>query len=227
MIVAIDGPVGVGKSTVAREVARRLGLLHIDTGAMYRALAWRCLEEDLNPDDPEEMCDLAERTGIRLEPAPAGAKVFCDDLDVSEVIRSPDVTALVSKVSAHPGLRNVVVEQQRAMGASGSVVMEGRDIGTVVFPNAEVKVYLDADLAARTKRRAADYEARGVPWSHDEIQQSIRARDEFDKNRVASPLRIAEDATLLDTTSLTFEQVVSQVVDIIRTKLRQRDSRGA
>ena len=222
MIVAIDGPVGVGKSTVARAVARQLGLLHIDTGAMYRALAWRCLEEDLAAEDPLQMTELARGTQIRLEPSPAGPKVFCNDTDVTDVIRSPEVTSLVSQVSAHPGLREIVVEAQRQMGKTGSVVMEGRDIGTVVFPNADVKLYLEAGLEARVRRRAKDFEAKGTPWSYDEIRQSIIARDEYDKNREFSPLRVAEDAIVLDTTDLDFEAVVAEVVRIIRHHLSEK-----
>jgi cytidylate kinase len=222
MIVAIDGPVGVGKSTVARAVARQLGLLHIDTGAMYRALAWRCLEEDLAADDPGQMADLARRTQISLVPSPAGPKVFCNDHDVTDIIRSPEVTALVSQVSAHAGLREIVVDAQRQMGASGSVVMEGRDIGTVVFPNADVKLYLEAKLEARVRRRAKDFEAKGTPWSYDEIRQSILARDEYDKNREVSPLRVAQDAIVLDTTDLDFDAVVVEVVNLIRHHLSEK-----
>jgi cytidylate kinase len=222
MIVAIDGPVGVGKSTVARAVARRLGLLHIDTGAMYRALAWRCIEEDLNPDDPKQMRDLAERTYIRLEPSPTGPKVFCGAVDVTEVIRTPEVTSIVSKVSAHKGLREVVVEAQRGMGESGSVVMEGRDIGTVVFPHADVKIFLDANLDARVRRRASDYEAKGIPWSFEEIRKSVLARDDRDKNREASPLKVSDDAIVVDTSGLDFEEVVAQVVKIIRNEIRKK-----
>ncbi len=224
MIITIDGPVGVGKSTVARAVACQLGLLHIDTGAMYRALAWRCLEEDLASDDPHQMADLARRTQIRLVPSPAGPKVFCNEIDVTGIIRSPEVTALVSQVSAHAGLREIVVNAQRQMGAAGSVIMEGRDIGTVVFPNADVKLYLDAGLEARVRRRAKDFEAKGIPWSYDEIRQSILARDEYDKNREISPLRVAKDAIVLDTTDLDFDAVVAEVVRIIRQHLSKKKS---
>lgn len=224
MIVAIDGPVGVGKSTVARAVARQLGLLHIDTGAMYRALAWRCLEEDLSADDPSAMTALAQKTTIRLEPSPTGTKVYCNENEVTDVIRSPEVTSLVSRVSAHAGLREIVVSSQRLMGTSGSVVMEGRDIGTVVFPNADVKIYLEASLEARVRRRARDFEAEGTPWSNDEIRQSIIARDEFDKNRKVSPLRVAENALVLDTSDLDFESVVAEVVRIVRQHLSEKKS---
>jgi len=222
MIVAIDGPVGVGKSTVADAVARRLGLLHIDTGAMYRALAWKCLEEDLDPGDEKALSELARRTQIHLEPSPGGPRVFCDGLEVSGLIRTPEINALVSKVSAWPGLRQVVVEYQRLLGRQGSVIMEGRDIGTVVFPQADVKLYLNADLETRVARRAAEDESRGLPWSKDEIRQSILERDEADSHREASPLRIAEDAIELDTSNLPFNEVVDKVVKVIRSRICER-----
>lgn len=224
MIVAIDGPVGVGKSTVARAVAEQMGFLHIDTGAMYRALALRCLEEDLDPDDPQAMGEMAAFTQVRLEPSPRGPKVHLNSHDVTEAIRSPEVTALVSKVSAHPGLREIVVHRQRLMAEHGSVVMEGRDIGTVVFPRADVKIYLDASLDARVRRRAGDYEARGTPWSFEEIRQSVLARDDYDRNREVSPLRVADDALVVDTTDLSFEEVVARIVKIIRDKIREKRS---
>jgi cytidylate kinase len=222
MIVAIDGPVGVGKSTVARAVARQLGILHIDTGAMYRALAFRCLEEDLDPLNEVQMTALAERNTVLLEPSPSGPKVICNGQDVSDEIRLPEVTALVSQVSAHAGLREVVVAAQREMGRLGSVIMEGRDIGTVVFPQADVKIYLDAALEARVKRRARDLEERGIPWSYEETRQSIIARDYYDKNRPVSPLKIAEDAIVVDTTHLEFDEVVAEIVRIIRQLLAMK-----
>ncbi len=189
---------------------------------MYRALALRCLEEDLSPENPNEMADLARRTEVRLVPSPTGPKVFCNNTDVTDAIRSHEVTALVSQVSAHAGLREVVVNTQRQMGALGSVVMEGRDIGTVVFPNADVKLYLEAGLEARVRRRAQDFEAKGIPWSYDEIRQSIIARDEYDKNREVSPLCVAEDAIVLDTTNLEFDAVVAEVVRLIRQHLAEK-----
>ncbi len=222
MIVAIDGPVGVGKSTVARAVAERTGFLHIDTGAMYRALALRCIEDDLDPDDPQAMGEMAAFSQVRLEPSPTGPKVFLESQDVTDTIRSAEVTALVSRVSAHAGLREIVVHRQRLLAEAGSVVMEGRDIGTVVFPRADVKIYLDACLDTRVKRRAGDYEARGTPWSFEEIRKSIVARDDYDKGREVSPLRVAEDALVLDTSELSFEEVVARIVKIIRDKIREK-----
>lgn len=219
MIVAIDGPVGVGKTTVARAVAERLGFVHIDTGAMYRALALRCLEDDLDPDDAVAMGDLAKREPICMELSPEGLRVYIHGEDVSDEIRSPEVTALVSRVSAHAGLREVVVAQQREMGATGNVVMEGRDIGSVVFPQADVKIYLDATLDSRVKRRAGDFETKGIPWSFEEIRQSIVARDEYDRTRKVSPLRVADDALVLDSSDLTFDQVVGRMIEIIRERM--------
>ena len=151
MIVSIDGPVGVGKTSVAKAVAHQLGLLHIDTGAMYRALAWKALEKDLDPGDPKAMTELAEQTRIHLENSPEGPRVYCDGTDVTEEIRSPDVTSIVSQVSAHEGLRHQVVEQQRRLGEQGSVIMEGRDIGSVVFPDADAKFGCFGGSADRAK----------------------------------------------------------------------------
>lgn len=222
MIVSIDGPVGVGKTSVAKAVAKRLGLLHIDTGAMYRALAWKSLEEDLDPDDPKAMTDLAARTLIRLENSPQGFKVYCDRTDVTEEIRSPDVTAVVSQVSAHQGLREQVVNQQRKLGVGGSVIMEGRDIGSVVFPNADVKVYLDASIDARTDRRLKELEAKGVPCSFEEIRQSVEKRDRFDSTREVSPLTIPEGAVVVDTSNLSFDEVVEKIVAMVREGIRRK-----
>jgi cytidylate kinase len=222
MIVAIDGPVGVGKSTVAREVAKRLGLLHIDTGAMYRALAWKCLEEDLDCANPATMTELARRTRVDLEPSPEGPRVFCDGIDVSGPIRSPEVSSLVSEVSTHAGLREVVVNRQREMGDAGSVVMEGRDIGTVVFPQADVKVYLDASVESRVRRRTQDFESKGIPCSHEEVRKNLLHRDHIDSTRETSPLRVAEDASVIDTSDLSFEEVVQAVVDRVRETLAKR-----
>jgi len=222
MIVALDGPVGVGKTSVARSVARRLGLLHIDTGAMYRALAWRCLEEDLDPKDPAAMTGLAERTLVSLEPAPDGPRVFCNMVDVTEAIRAPEVSALVADVSSHPGLRKVVVQMQRSLGRSGSVIMEGTDIGTVVFPNADVKVFLDAGEEARVKRRTSEFESKGIPYSHQEVRDSIVERDKRERRQGKDGPRIAPDALRLDTSELDFEEVVSRVIRLIRRTIRSR-----
>ncbi|MCA9424416.1 MAG: (d)CMP kinase [Candidatus Omnitrophica bacterium] len=222
MIVSIDGPVGVGKTSVAKAVAQHLGLLHIDTGSMYRALAWKCLEQDLDPDDPQAMATLAEETEVLLQNSPEGPKVFCDDHDVTDEIRSPEVTSVVSQVSAHEGLRHHVVEQQRKLGDQGSVIMEGRDIGSVVFPSADVKIYLDGSLEARTNRRLKELESKGVPCSFEEIRQTVEDRDREDMNRRVSPLTIPEGAQVIDTSHLTFSQVVDRIVETVRAAIRTK-----
>lgn len=222
MIVSIDGPVGVGKTSVAKSVAQHLGLLHIDTGAMYRALAWKCLEEDLDPQDPDCMTALAQRTEIHLENSPGNLKVFCDRTDVTEEIRTAEVTSIVSDVSAHEGLRQHVVTQQRKLGEQGSVLMEGRDIGSVVFPNADVKIYLDATVEARTNRRLKELESKGIPCSFEEIRQTVEQRDHLDRTRKISPLTIPEGALVIDTSHLGFDQVVDQIVGIVHDALRRK-----
>ncbi len=222
MIVSIDGPVGVGKTSVAKAVAQKLGLLHIDTGAMYRALAWKCLEEDLDPQNAEEMKDLSTRTEIRLESSPGGLKVFCDHSDVTDEIRSADVTSIVSQVSAHEGLRSHVIDQQREIGVDGNVIMEGRDIGSVVFPNADVKVYLDASLDARTDRRLKEFESKGIPCSFEEVRQTVQQRDQTDRTRPISPLTTPPGSTVIDTSDLNLDQVVEAIVHIVRETIRKR-----
>ena len=218
MIIAIDGPVGVGKSTVARAAAEKLGFLHIDTGAMYRVLAWRCLQDGKPPDDSDAMTELAEQTTIRFENSEKKLRVFCGETEVTEPIRDPEVTAIVSQVSAHPGLRDIVVKHQREMGRAGNVVMEGRDIGTVVFPDAEIKIYLDGDLDIRAQRRAQDFKASGVPYTVDDIKKSIAERDRKDKSRETSPLKVADGATILDTTKLTVDEVVARIVQFAQDR---------
>ncbi len=227
MIVSIDGPVGVGKTSIAKAAGQQLGLLHIDTGAMYRALAWKCLEEDLDPQDPAAMTDLSIRTEVHLENSPKGLKVFCDGTEVTEEIRSAEVTSTVSHVSSHAGLRQHVVSQQRQLGERGSVIMEGRDIGSVVFPDADVKIYLDATVEARTLRRLKELESKGVPCSFEEIRQTVEQRDHLDKTRSNSPLTIPEEATVIDTSQLSFNQVVEKIMETVRASLRKRKKADA
>jgi cytidylate kinase len=233
-IVAIDGPAGAGKSTVARHLAQRFGLLNLETGAMYRAFALKALRVDRDFDDSDALEKLARETEITLEPDRAGSRVLLDGEDVTERIRDSDVTQGASRVSVHPAIRAWLVDLQRAMGRNGGVVMEGRDIGTVVFPDADVKVFLDASPEARSQRR---YEQNlsppnSPPWSGYEqnaadrvapstsersaITLALRERDERDRNRVNSPLRPAPDAIVIDSTTLTLDQVLAQIEDLVR-----------
>ena len=218
LIVAIDGPAGAGKSTVARMVARRLGPLFLDTGAMYRAVTWKALKEGLPLDDEAAMTRLARETTIEFVPGENGDRVLVDGQDVTDAIRTPEVTRHVSEVSAHAGVREVLVERQRELGKEGGVVAEGRDIGTVVFPQAPVKIFLVASPMERARRRAKDLEAKGHTVDLDELAAEIARRDAYDSNRAVSPLKPAPDAVHVDTDNLSVEQVVETILDIARQR---------
>ncbi|HEX2918442.1 MAG TPA: (d)CMP kinase [Edaphobacter sp.] len=235
-IIAIDGPAGAGKSTVAAHLARHFGFLNLETGAMYRALALKAIENDVDFDEEEPLLDLAHYTRIRLEPQIGGNRVLLDETDVSNRVREADVTAAASRVSVHPRLRAWMVEQQRALGCNGGVVMEGRDIGTTVFPDADVKIFLDAAPEVRGDRRyrqvmvprKADQAVRKPASEHltaehtaeqQKILKELKERDERDRNRAESPLRPAADAVIVDSTSLTLAQVLEKAEQIVRDHL--------
>ena len=210
--IAIDGPAASGKSTTARLVAERLGYLHLDTGAMYRAVTLRVLEEKIPLDDMEAIGALAERTLIRLERSATGIRVFVDNRDVTHYIRSEHVTLHVSQISSYENVRRVLVREQRRMAAKGGAVLEGRDIGTVVLPDAELKIFMVAGVAERVRRRQKDLQAIGENVDSGQLENEILERDRRDSTRKASPLRKAEDAVELDTSSLTIDEQVQFVV---------------
>jgi cytidylate kinase len=219
-IVAIDGPAGAGKSTIARHLARHFGLLNLETGAMYRAFALKAIAAGISLEDAAALLALSTSTAIALEPTDEGNRVLLDGADVTDQLREPAVTDGASRVSVHPPIRAWMVRLQQELAASGGVVMEGRDIGTVVFPNADVKIFLDAAPEVRGQRR---YEQIG-PSTVDEHQpeaivRELRARDERDRNRADSPLKPAADAILLDSTHLTLDQVVAQAEAIVHARL--------
>jgi CMP/dCMP kinase len=224
-IVAIDGPAGAGKSTVARHLARRFGLLNLETGAMYRAFALKALRTGLPLNDSAALETLAAETTILLEPSDKENRVLLDGEDVTGLIRNQMVTEAASKVSVLPAIRAWMVHQQQQMGARGGVVMEGRDIGTVVFPQAEVKIFLDAAPEVRGIRR---YEQLGPHPAQqpEEVIRNLRARDERDRNRADSPLKPAQDAILLDSTHLTLEEVVATAEAIVAAKFAQTTVRS-
>jgi len=218
-VIAIDGPAGAGKSTMAAHLARRFGFLNLETGAMYRALALKAIENDLGFEDEAALMDIASRTKIRLEPQLEGNRVLLDGMDVSRRVRDTDVTAAASQVSVHPRLRAWMVEQQRLLGDRGGVVMEGRDIGTVVFPDAEVKIFLDAAPEVRGNRRYRQTmpgEMVPAKVTESSIVQELKERDARDRNRVDSPLRPAEDAVVLDSTSMTLDEVLAAAEQVVR-----------
>jgi cytidylate kinase len=217
-VIAIDGPAGAGKSTLAAHLARKFGFLNLETGAMYRALALKAIENDIAFEDEAALMDLARYTRLALEPQTDGNRVFLDGVDVSRRVRDVDVTEAASKVSVHPALRAWMVTQQRKLGERGGVVMEGRDIGTAVFPDAEVKIFLDAAPEVRGNRR---YRQRGpVPESkvtEESVLKELRERDARDRNRAQSPLRPAEDAVILDSTAMTLDDVLAAAEAIVRS----------
>lgn len=213
LVIAIDGPAASGKSTTARLIAEQLGYLYIDTGAMYRAMTLKVLQRNLNPNQEEEIARLAEDTSIRLERDGGGLKVFLDNQDVTQAIRSQAVTRGVSSVSTIKKVRDVMVREQRRMGASGGIVVEGRDIGTVVFPNADLKVFMVANVEERARRRQKDLRAQGADVPLQQLMDEIIERDWKDSHRDISPLRRADDAVVLDTSSMTIEQQVKFIVE--------------
>ncbi len=211
MIVAIDGPAGAGKSTVARAVAERLGAGYLDTGAMYRAVAYLAVRDGVGVGDGDALAALARRHPPVMQPLPGGVAVVVDGQDISRQIRSADITAAVSEVAAHPGVRDVVTALQRAVLADGSWVLDGRDVGTTVWPGAELKVFLTASVTERARRRCAELAAEGTPESIADVEAAIAERDRRDSTRAASPLRAATDAVHLDTTDLSIAEVVDTI----------------
>jgi cytidylate kinase len=232
-VIAIDGPAGAGKSTLAAHLARRFGFLNLETGAMYRALALKAIECDLDFDEEAPLLALAEDTSIRLEPQAEGNRVLLDGIDVSRRVRDSDVTAAASRVSVHPRLRAWMVDQQRVLGSNGGIVMEGRDIGTAVFPDAEVKIFLDAAPEVRSNRRFRQNVFATAPsqavadTTNDEQQREVqkavleemRERDRRDRTRAESPLRPADDAVVLDSTAMELPEVLARAEEIVLSHL--------
>ena len=217
LIVAIDGPSGAGKSTAGRALAERLGYVFIDTGAMYRALALKALRSGVPLDRGEELAALAART--RIELFEGGRRVALDGEDVSAEIRRPEVSGASSRISTHPEVRRELVARQRDMGRQGGVVLDGRDIGTAVFPEAEAKFYMDAEAGFRAARRREELEAAGAPADLETVEREILARDQLDSTRPDSPLTRAPDAVYLDTTRMGPSQVVDLMMDLVLRKL--------
>jgi cytidylate kinase len=229
LVVAIDGPAGAGKSTASRELARRLGLVHVDTGAMYRALALLAQERGVAPDDGPRLAALADELEIRFGPTPeTGMRVLAAGRDVTDEIRSQQVGDLASRISTHPEVRARLVALQRAAGraAPRGAVLDGRDIGTVVFPDADLKFFLDASPTERARRRLAELAARGIAADPEAVRREIEERDRRDRTRSHSPLRPAEDAEVFDTTRLDAEEVVEKLLERCRERLRHRPGAG-
>ena len=225
-IIAIDGPAGAGKSTVARHLAQHFGLLNLETGAMYRAFALKAILSDTDFDDPAALERLARDTEITVEADRHGNRVYLDGQDVTERIRDSDVTQGASRVSVHPAIRSWMVGLQQELGSEGGVVMEGRDIGTAVFPDADVKVFLDASPEARSQRRYEQNNSANGAGAADAaaVSQELRERDERDRNRANSPLRPAPDAIVIDSTSLRLDEVLARIEELVRPLFASREA---
>jgi len=212
LVIAIDGPSGAGKSTVARGLAERLGYIYIDTGAMYRTIGWKARNEGIDPADEKRMADLCTRTAVTIKRDNNDPRFFADDIDVTGQIRTPEMGMMASAVSRSPAVRARLLTLQRDLGKDGGVVMDGRDIGTVVFPDADVKFFLDASAEERGRRRYLELKAKGMDVDLARITREIRERDAQDSGRALAPLRKADDAVLIDSSSMSIDDVLVRML---------------
>ncbi|PZX07720.1 cytidylate kinase [Psychrobacillus insolitus] len=218
--IAIDGPAAAGKSTIAKKTAELLGYTYVDTGAMYRAITYKAIQLNIDLQDGEKLTSLLKETTIELKPSPKGQLVFLDNQEVTDEIRSLKVTASVSQVAAHAHLREEMVLRQLEMGKDGKIVMDGRDIGTHVLTNAELKIFMSASVEERAKRRYLENQKRGIDSVLKELAEEIALRDKMDSERDASPLIQAEDAVFIDTTELTIEQVSEKIMQLAKERMQ-------
>ena len=217
-IVGIDGPAGSGKGTVTKKVANKLGLTNIDTGITYRCVALKVLKRNISIDETEKIIEISKNIKLEIENTPNGDLVYLDGKDVTKDIRSKEVTSIVSPVSSIKEVRYAMVELQRKLASGKDIIMEGRDICTYVFPNADVKIYLDASIEERARRRFKENQEKNINMTYEEVYESIRKRDENDKKKEIGALKIAEDSVIVDTTNLSIDEVVEKIIDIIKEK---------
>lgn len=217
--IAIDGPAGAGKSTIAKIVAEKLMFTYIDTGAMYRAVTYKALQSNIQLNDAASLEEMLRETSIELKPSEQGQLVFVDQQDVSDAIRSNEVTANVSEVAAHANIREILVAMQKKLAEAGGIVMDGRDIGTHVLKTAELKVFMSATVEERARRRQLDNERRGIESTLEGLMEDIARRDKYDSEREASPLVQAEDAIYLDTTNLTIDEAANEILRLAQIRM--------
>jgi cytidylate kinase len=218
MVIAIDGPAGAGKSSVAKRVAQALGYRYLDTGALYRALAWKAMQRGLRPQDTRYIIEMTRETRVELQQSNGEQRVLVDGEDVTEAIRVPEVGNLASPISAIPEVREILLDWQREFGRQGGIVAEGRDTGTVVFPKADVKIFLTASLDERARRRHKELLERGINISFEQVKLDMEARDQRDSTRHVAPLRPAPDAVLINTDHMSLDEVVEEVLRICRAR---------
>ena len=218
LVIAIDGPAGAGKSTIAKLVAARLGYVYVDTGSMYRAIAWKVLEENVSVDDESAVTDMAKSINIELKNKKDYGQVMVNSIDVTDAIREPGVTKIVSKIAGYQGVRDALLSLQRNMATAGGVVMDGRDIGSFVLPQADVKIFLTASIEARARRRWLEMKAQGYAMEFKTVMQDMEMRDKADFTRKIAPLVVAENAVLIDSTDLTIESTVDAILNLCKEK---------
>lgn len=223
MIIAIDGPAGSGKSTIARMLAKRLGFKYLDTGAMYRALTWKALQHGIDLKDAHALCHLMDQTAIELRSKNDGLQIFTDGVNVTEKIRLPAVTNSVHYVSNTPGVRQRMVKLQRTLASEGNIIAEGRDMSTVVFPHAEKKFFLDAEIEERARRRYGEINLPDSEISYTDVIKDIEIRDKRDTTRDHSPLRKSDDAIYLNTTKMSIEEVIGRILKEVEAMVKKQD----
>lgn len=217
--IAIDGPAGAGKSSISKVVANELGYLYIDTGAMYRGVTWAVLDSHVNVNNQKDVESLLPSLDLTLEPTASACKVYVKGQDVTDLIRQQQINENVSTIASYKGVREYLVERQQAMAAVGGVILDGRDIGSVVLPNAELKIYLTASVDARAKRRWLEVQGTSNEQPLEDIKKNVESRDEMDKNRDESPLVCVEDAIVVDSSNMTFDETVKHILHLVQERI--------
>lgn len=222
--IAIDGPAGSGKSTTAREVAKRLNYIHIDSGAMYRAVTLKAIELKIPTEDSDRIIEIASNISLQFRNVDSQFFIYMNGKDISDLIRTPEINNAINSVAANPEVRKILVKKQQQLGRSGGIVMDGRDIGTVVFPDAELKIYLQADAKERARRRFDEFKSKGIVISFEKVLEEVNTRDNADLSRKYGPLKIAPDAVVIDTTRFTIEEQIEKVYRLAMVRIKVLDN---